>query len=242
MPGAEKDQVMRAMQLASRISVNLEAPNTKRLQMLAPKKDFTGELLEPLKWIEEIRRNQSPHNTWNGRWPSSVTQFVVGAVGESDLELLSTSEHLYRNMGLQRAYYSGFNPVENTPLENVPPTNPQRQHRLYQSSFLLRDYGFTLEDMPFAQDGNLHLDTDPKLAWAKSHLLHSPLEINRASRSELLRIPGIGPKGAATILKARRENKIHELVDLKKLGIIYKRAAPFILLDGMRPTHQLQLL
>ncbi|HLF91505.1 MAG TPA: radical SAM protein, partial [Anaerolineales bacterium] len=121
MPGSEHAQVERAMHLASRISVNLEAPNTDRLQKLAPNKIFTEELLQPLLWAEEIRRNQSPYKTWNGRWPSSVTQFVVGAVGETDLELLATSEKLYRQSRLQRAYFSAFSPILDTPFENLPP-------------------------------------------------------------------------------------------------------------------------
>jgi len=88
MPGAEKDQVIRAMQLGSRVSINLEAPNTERLQQLAPRKTFLDELLQPLAWAKEIRTNSSPHKTWNGLWPSSATQFVVGAVNETDLELI----------------------------------------------------------------------------------------------------------------------------------------------------------
>ena len=174
MPGADRDQVLQSMRLADRLSVNLEAPNTERLQKLAPKKQFTEELVEPLKWIDEIRRSESPAQAWKRRWPSSTTQFVVGAVGETDLELLATSEYLYRDVRLQRAYYSAFSPVKDTPLENLPPEDPLRQHRLYQSSFLLRDYGFSMEDMPFRPDGNLPLDTDPKLAWAQSHLSHTP--------------------------------------------------------------------
>lgn len=237
MPGAERAQVERAMHLASRISVNLEAPNTERLEKLAPKKEFLGELLQPLLWAEDIRKNQSPHKTWNGRWPSTVTQFVVGAVGESDLELLSTSEKLYRQARLQRAYYSAFSPIPATPFENLPAEDPRREHRLYQASFLFRDYGFGLEDMPFDPDGNLPRDADPKLAWARAYLIHTPIEINRATRGELLKIPGIGPKAAAAILQQRRLNKFRDLGDLRKLGILADRAAPFILLDGKQPAQ-----
>jgi predicted DNA-binding helix-hairpin-helix protein len=242
MPGAEYDQVERSMQLASRISVNLEAPNDKRLSMLAPHKEFSSELVEPLKWVNHIRKTQTANQSWNGRWPSSVTQFVVGAVGESDLELLSTSEFLYRDTSLKRIYYSGFNPVEDTPLENTPPVNPQRQNRLYQSSFLLRDYEFGLEDIPFDQSGNLPLEIDPKLAWAKLNMLHNPLEINHASCHELLRIPGFGPISVNSIINARREHLLNNLSDLEKLGIYSKRAAPFILLNGKRPAYQLRML
>ncbi|MCA9978947.1 MAG: radical SAM protein, partial [Anaerolineales bacterium] len=168
MPGLEKDQVRRSMQLASRLSVNLEAPNDRRLADLAPKKVFFEELLRPLQWVEEIRQTETPEMSWNGRWPSSTTQFVVGAVGESDLELLSTSEYLYKRLNLARTYFMAFNPVSDTPLENAPAENPLRQNRLYQASFLFRDYGFDLEEMPFTEAGNLPLDTDPKLAWAQA--------------------------------------------------------------------------
>lgn len=242
MPGAEKDQVKRIMQLASRVSVNLEAPNTARLEKLAPRKTFLVELIQPLIWVKEIQKNLSPYNTWNGRWPSSATQFVVGAIGESDLELITTSAKLYQQLGLRRIYYSRFNPIENTPLENNPAENPQRQLRLYQSSYLLRDYGFSLEDMPFNKDGNLPLDQDPKLAWAKINLLHTPIEINQASRNNLMKVPGIGPKGAETIIKERKQRKIKNSNQLKKMGISNKRAAAFILMDGKRPVYQMSLI
>ena len=145
MPGADKAQVERAMQLANRVSVNLEAPNTERLARLAPHKTFLDELLQPLKWVDEIRRAQPAYKGWNGRWPSTVTQYVVGGSDESDLELLTTTQWLHKNVRLKRAYFSAFSPIRDTPLENKAPTDPLREHRLYQASFLLRDYGFDLE-------------------------------------------------------------------------------------------------
>ncbi len=242
MPGAERDQVLRAMQLADRISVNLEAPNEKRLPALAPHKLFFDELLQRLQWADEIRRSLPAYQGWQGRWPSLVTQFVVGAAGESDLEILSTTAHLYKNLRLARAYFSAFSPVLNTPLENHAPENPWREHRLYQSSFLLRDYDFDLEDLPFTQLGNLPLAVDPKLAWAAANLRETPIELNRADRRTLLRVPGIGLRGAQAILLARRKGTLREMRDLKSLGVLAARAAPFILLDGRRPPQQLSLL
>ncbi len=240
MPGADKDQVYRTMQLASRVSVNLEGANDQRLHLLAPQKIFMEELLQPLKWVEEIRQTERP-KSWNGRWPSSVTQFVVGAVGESDLELLTTSDYLLNTLKLRRTYYSAFSPVTNTPLEETAAEDPLRQHRLYQASFLMRDYGFDLEEMPFTQDGNLPLTADPKRAWANQYLSEAPVELNKADKEALLRVPGIGPKSAATILNARRKGKIKELNHLKSLGVNATRPAPYILLDGKRPTYQLPL-
>jgi len=249
MPGAQREQIRRSMQLANRVSVNLEGPNDKRLALLAPKKIFLEELVEPLKWIEQIRRTETPNGTRNGRkidrgvdrWASSTTQFVVGAVGESDQELLSTSAYLYQNAGLSWTYYMAFRPVPGTPLEGLPAEDPWRQHRLYQASFLLRDYGFDLEELPFGQHGNLSLTADPKHSWALDNLSQSPVEINQADRELLLRIPGIGPRGARSILQTRRFNSIRHLGDLKAIGVNPNRPAPFVLLDGKRPDHQLRL-
>jgi predicted DNA-binding helix-hairpin-helix protein len=238
MPGAEHSQVFRAMQLADRVSVNLEAPNDKRLAYLAPHKQFTEELLLPLKWIEEIRRTQPGYKGWNGHWPSSVTQFVAGGAGESDLELLITTEFLYRKLGLRRTYFSRFNPISNTPLENIAPTPVIREHRLYQASFLLRDYGFKLEELPFEKDGRLPVNADPKRAWAQKNLSECPIEVNRAEYHTLMRVPGIGIKGAQAILHARRQKKIRDVTALKKLGILSERAAPYLLLDGRRAAFQ----
>ena len=241
MPGVERDQVLRTMQLADRVSINLEAPNTARLQKLAPHKMFLEELLQPLKWVDEIRRTSLPHGAQNGRWPSLVTQLVVGAVGEDDLEILTTTEYLTRQLRLQRVYFSAFSPVPDTPLENQAAENPWREHRLYQASFLMRDYGFDLEDMPFNREGRLPLELDPKLGWAKENLRERPVELNRADRHHLLRVPGIGPKGADAILRARHLGSLRELRDLERLGISAGRAAPYVLLDGRQPQHQLSL-
>jgi predicted DNA-binding helix-hairpin-helix protein len=241
MPGAEQTQVEKAMQLTDRLSINLEAPNDQRLLLLAPRKQFVEELLRPLQWVEQIRQTQRPQHTWNGKWPSTVTQFVVGAVGESDLEILTTTEYLYKRLQLRRAYFSAFSPIHDTPLENNPAENPLRKNRLYQTSFLFRDYGFSLEEMPFDQTGNLPLHIDPKLAWAKANLRESPVEVNRADQEELLRIPGVGPKGANHILQNRRQARLRDLKDLQAIGVQTNRMAPFVLLDGKRPTYQIPL-
>ncbi|HEX7542304.1 MAG TPA: radical SAM protein [Anaerolineales bacterium] len=238
MPGAERSQVERAMQLADRVSVNLEAPNTERLARLAPHKQFIEELLQPLKWMDEIRQTQPANRSWRGRWPSSVTQFVAGGAGESDLELLSATQYLYSHLGLKRTYYSRFIPIPDTPLENQIPTPLIREHRLYQASFLLRDYGFELEELPFESDGRLPVQIDPKLAWAQRNLAEQPIEINYASRHMLMRVPGIGSKGAEVILKIRQQGKIRDLSMLKRIGVLAEKAAPFLLFDGRRATYQ----
>ena len=241
MPGSEKDQVYRAMQLADRVSVNLEAPSTERLAKLAPHKIFMEELLRPLKWVEEIRRTVPAYKFWNGRWPSTVTQFVAGGSDESDLELLTTTSWLNKNVRLKRAYFSAFHPVRDTPFENKPAVDPMREHRLYQASFLLRDYNFDLEELPFTNSNNLPLNADPKQAWAQMYLVDKPVEINKAEKQELIRIPGIGLKGADAILHERKTSRLRDLSNLRKLGIVAERAAPYVLMDGKKADYQPQL-
>ncbi len=235
MPGAERAQVERALSLADRVSVNLEGANAKRLASLAPRKNFEGDLLGAMGWVREIAEAQGSTT----RTPSLVTQFVVGPAGESDRELLTTVDQLYRGVKLARAYYSGFNPVPDTPLASAARTPAIREHRLYQADWLLRFYGFALGELPFDQNDALPSDVDPKLAWARQHLVGQPVEVNRASRRELLRVPGIGPRSADAILRARHQGRLRDLGDLRTLGAVASRAAPFVLLDGRRPPLQL---
>jgi len=242
MPGAEKDQILRAMQLADRVSINLEGPNETSLSKLAPHKIFFNELLKPLQMIEEIRKNSPPHLAWKNVWPSSCTQFVVGAVGETDLDLLQTTVKLRSNFNITRAYYSRFSPIIDTPFENLPPVNAWRHHRLYQTFYLLRDYQFDLEDIQFNPSGNLDLEKDPKLAWAENHLLENPIEINNSDYAQLLKIPGIGPVTAKNILNILPYGKIRDINALRQCGVPISRASRFILMDGHRPAYQPGLL
>jgi len=240
MPGADRDQVERAMRLSNRVSINLEAPPAECLAAIAPRKNAGG-LFEPLRWIEEIRRSREPHGTWNGRWPSSSTQFVVGAAGESDRDLLRMAERLRREAGLARVHYSTFDPAEGTPLENARPEDPMRTFRLYQADFLIRDYGFGAEDLLQGRD-RLPLNIDPKLAYARIFLQEAPVDLNRADRPELLRIPGIGPRTASRILDARRGgSRLRSEEDLKRLGVNTRRASDFILVDGRTIVTQMRL-
>ncbi len=246
MPGAEAEQVRRTMLLADRVSINLEAPNSDRLAALAPRKAFHEELVGPLRVVEELRQE---HGGRPGIWgrvgrsgPSLTTQFVVGPAGESDQELLRTTAYLIHRLGLARAYFSAFQPVPDTPLADRPAESPLRERRLYQASYLVRDYGFAVEDLAFDQEDRLPLDVDPKLAWARHHLAEAPVELNSASRQELLRVPGIGPRLADRLLAARRQGRLRDLYDLGKLGLPTNRLAPFVLLDGRRPPRQLPLL
>lgn len=235
LPGAERAAVERATQLAQRVSVNLEAPNAARLACLSSSKDFEQDLLQRMRWAHEFMR---AHGTARA---GQTTQFVVGASGEADRETLYTTSRLYRELYLARAYFSAFQPVPGTPLENHPPTPLAREHRLYQCDFLMRQYGFTFEELVFDRNGNLPLGADPKLLWAQSHPERFPVEVNRAEREMLLRVPGIGPRSAARILAGRRDHTFRDLDGLKKLGVVTERAAPYVLLGGRRPTVQLPL-
>jgi len=126
-------------------------------------------------------------------------------------------------------------------LEGHPRTPPARQHRLYQSDFLMRYYGFRDHEFIFDTEGSLPLNMDPKIAWAQAHPERFPVEVNRASKATLLRVPGIGPVSARRILQARQQSKLLFLSDLRKLGVVISRAAPYVLLNGKRPPLQLSL-
>ena len=234
LPSSDRATLERVIALASRVSINLEAPSAERLAALSAEKRF-GDLEARLRWAHELRQTLPVA-------PSGLTtQYVVGAAGESDAELLRTSYHLYRDYGLARAHYSRFTPVADTPLEDHPETPARRELRLYQADFLLRDYGFAPDEIPVDRAGNLAAETDPKLAWARTHLESFPVEVSRADRSTLLRVPGVGPKGASALLAARRQGSIRDLDDLRALGIAADRAAPFVLLGGRSPVAGRQL-
>ncbi len=224
MPGAEPAQVERAVQLADRVSVNLEAPNPERLKALTGSKDFRGELLSE---VAEIKRQIE----LNEAKADQTTQFVIGAAGESDEELLRTADFLIKKMGLKRVYFSPFRPVPDTPFEDLKPESPARARRLYQASFLLRDYGFSWQDLPY-RDGML--SGDPKELWARAHPEAFPVEICRAEYEELVRVPGIGPKTARKILQRRALGGFSSLRELGAIGVNLRKALPYITFKGKR--------
>lgn len=238
IPGASYDLIERAVQLADRVSLNLEAPNPERLAILAPEKEFTAAMWERMRWASELMRRAREEGRQAAR--SLTTQFVVGAVGESDRELLETVQRAHRELGLWRAYFSAFHPIERSPLQDQPAEDPTRALRLYQSDFMLRDYGFGYDELPFDEHGLLPRDKTPKQAWAERHL-HEPIEVNHAPRHILLRVPGIGPKSADRIIAARRAAKLRDLAQLKALGVTTIWAASYVLLDGRRAPVQLRL-
>jgi predicted DNA-binding helix-hairpin-helix protein len=235
LPGAERAQVEAACALANRVSVNLEAPTDACVRALAREKDLTGDLLPALELAgrraREARLDPRPGRV---RPAGTTTQFVVGAAGERDREILSLVARLEGEQLLHHAHFSAFQPVAGTPLEGAAPTPPIRELRLYQAEHLLRQYGFRHEDLVFEPDGNLSLERDPKTAWAMHHPEMFPVEVGAAPPELLLRVPGVGPRAARILVAERRRSIIRGLGDLKRMGVDTVRAASFLTLRGRR--------
>jgi predicted DNA-binding helix-hairpin-helix protein len=245
LPGAETAQVEAAARLATRISVNLEGPTDAYVQTLAKEKDLSGDLLPKLELAGRLYR-EAREEGGPGLRGSTTTQFVVGAVGERDREVLGLVARLERQRLLHHAHFSAFQPVVGTPFEGFAPTPAARESRLYQAEHLLREYGFGVEELAFEAGGNLPLDHDPKTAWALAHPERFPLEVTCAPLELLLRIPGVGPKAARTIVQARRHTVMRDLGDLRRIGVDTVRAGYYLTLRGRRlapspAPHQLRL-
>lgn len=238
IPGASYDLIERAVELADRVSLNLEAPSAERLAVLAPDKEFRESMWRRLVWARQIIERRRALGLPAAR--SITTQFVVGAAGESDRELIAAIARAQDEIGLGRSYFSAFHPIARSPFSDIPAEDPMRAARLYQAEFLLRDYGFAADELPFDAGGLLPRDVTPKQAWAERNL-HEPVELNRASRAQLLRVPGIGPKSADRIIAARRAARLRDLAQLRALGVTTGWAAPYVLLDGRRAAVQLGL-
>jgi len=223
LPGSERDQVERAVQLANRVSINIEAPSKSRLAELSSCKDYSYDILRRRKWISKAIRNWNNHH--NNK-KSTTTQMVVGAGSETDLEILKAMKKSYSLYGLQRVYYSGFMPLKGTPLEHKHPENKQRVINLYRVDRLYKVYGFDLKEISSIVDeeGNLPRN-DPKKVLAEKFL--NNVDINSASLEEILRIPDIGPQKAKKILELRKGSKIG-VKELKRIGVHVKKVAPYI--------------
>jgi predicted DNA-binding helix-hairpin-helix protein len=245
LPGAEQAQVEEAARLATRISVNLEGPTDRHVSTLAKEKNLTGDLLPKLELAGRLYREAREEGRPGPRG-STTTQFVVGALDEKDREVLGLVARLERERLLHHAHFSAFQPVAGTPFENFAPTPAARESRLYQAEHLLRDYGFGFEELAFGADGNLPLEHDPKTTWALANPERFPLDIRQAPLELLLRVPGVGPKAARTLVQARRHTAFRDLRDLRRLGIDTVRAGYYLTLGGRRlatapAPHQLRL-
>ena len=237
MPGTERQYVEAAYRLGTRLSVNLETPTVEMMQRLSAMKDLEGGILAPMQWINDLTRSDT-----NGA-VGQATQLVVGAADESDRDIFQRIDQLYRDWNLKRVYYSAFRPVRYTPLEEHPPTPMAREHRLYQMDWLKRIYGFSNDEITLAFDrrGFLPLETDPKTSIALEKLDAFPLDLNSATHEQLLRVPGIGPTSAQRILRVRRDHTIDTWRDLQAMGVVRKRAWPFVVFPGQRPPAAKQL-
>jgi predicted DNA-binding helix-hairpin-helix protein len=233
LPGADTAQVETAAALATRISVNLEGPTDAHVSALAKEKSLSGDLLPKLELAGRLYREAREEGRPGPRG-STTTQFVVGAVGERDREVLGLVARLERERLLHHAHFSAFQPVVGTPFEDRPPTPAVREARLYQAEHLLRDYGFEFDELAFDGDGNLSLDHDPKTAWALANPARFPLEVTRAPLDLLMRVPGVGPKTARALVQTRRATVLRGLADLRRLGVDTVRAGYYLALRGRR--------
>lgn len=236
IPGADEELINKAGRLVDRMSVNLELPSDKSLKLLAPEKN-KEEIFKPMKNIKnQIIINKDERRKYKN---SSIfvpggqsTQLIVGATKETDLNILTLSENLYNKFALKRVYYSAYVPVnsgKNLPDIKNPPT--LREHRLYQGDWLLRVYGFNSNELLNEANPNFDINFDPKTTYALNNIHLFPVEINKAPYEMLIRVPGIGIRGAKKIVSARRVNSL-DFLDLKKLGIVLKRAQYFITCRG----------
>lgn len=240
IPGASQELIDRAGFYADRMSVNIELPTNQSLALLAPQKKKES-ILTPMKKISlAIAENVQDRKKYK-KSPLYVpagqsTQLIVGATSEDDRRIITLTEGLYQKMNLKRVYYSAYIPVNTSP--NLPPSDTSvpllREHRLYQADWLLRFYNFKADELLDEKDALLPSDIDPKTYWALRNYGLFPFEVNTASYEMLLRIPGIGVRGAKRIITARRASRLN-VDDLKKIGIVMKRAKFFITAMGKMP-------
>ncbi|NCC81184.1 MAG: putative DNA modification/repair radical SAM protein [Clostridia bacterium] len=237
IPGADPLLINKAGMLADRMSVNIELPSEKSLRLLAPQKS-KEKIFKPMAQITQglmqIGEEKGKYRFSQKFVPAGQsTQMIVGATNDTDLSIISLSQGLYDNFKLKRVYYSAYVPVNEGPnlpaLIQAPPM--KRENRLYQADWLLRFYGFKASELLDQDNQNFDMDLDPKCDWAIRHFDFFPVEINKASYNEILRVPGIGVKSAKKIIKMRKFGKI-DFLGLKKLGVVLKRAKYFITCNG----------
>jgi putative DNA modification/repair radical SAM protein len=237
IPGASPELVHRVGLLVDRLSVNLELPTTEGLRELAPNKHRKN-ILTPMRQIQQGIKTSKNELAVYRHAPAFVpagqsTQMIVGATKESDYQIITVAENLYQKFELKRVYYSAFVNVNTDSTLPALPDGPPllREHRLYQADWLLRFYGFEAAELLSEERPNFNILLDPKADWALRHLEQFPVEINRADLQTILRVPGIGTKSAERIVRARRQAALG-FADLKKIGVVLKRALYFITCNG----------
>ncbi len=256
IPGTSEELVHQIGLYSDRLSINIEVPSPEGLQLLAPQKkprdifrpmqQITNTILDQksLKAPDRMGQNLDITTYESASLPAlrtktrfapagQTTQMMVGASGESDRQILVTSEKLYQTFQMKRVYFSAYIPLVDSPLLPSLLSKPPllREHRLYQADWLLRFYGFTAKELFNDKHPNLDPDLDPKIIWALRNIENFPIEVNKASLDDLLRIPGIGRISAIRILRQRKVSSV-QYEDLKKMGVVIKRAKFFLTCNG----------
>lgn len=230
IPGASAAAIEEAVSLASAVSLNIETPGQTNLAKLSSRKDYIRDIIEPIKLISRL----TARGTRFAR-VKQTTQFIVGAAGESDAEIVKYMGGLYDRLQMQRIYFSAYQRgVGDASLDcgidagRDPAQAFVREHRLYQVDFLMRKYGFKDADIVFDPQGRLSLDADPKELWARNHPEFFPVNVNRASRMDLLRVPGLGPITVNRIVQLRRGQRIAALGDVGCVGARLGQARRYV--------------
>ncbi|GGI26630.1 putative DNA modification/repair radical SAM protein [Pedobacter mendelii] len=233
IPGASDELIKEAGLYADRMSINLEMPTEAGLKLLAPEKSH-ADVIKPLAFVQQNISQFAADKKLIKHIPKFVpagqsTQMVIGATPESDKDIMYTASSFYKNFALKRVYYSGYVPISNDSRMPVLGTQPPllRENRLYQTDWLMRFYGFKVQEILNDANPNLDVDIDPKLSWAIRNMQHFPVDINKADYRMILRIPGIGVMSANKIVQARKFGKLR-IDQLKKIGVAYNRAKHFI--------------
>jgi predicted DNA-binding helix-hairpin-helix protein len=230
IPGASDAAVEEAVSLASAVSLNIETPGEKNLAKLSTKKNYIRDIIEPIKLISKLTGRGSRYER-----VKQTTQFIVGAAGEQDTQIVKYMSGLYERLKMHRVYFSAYQRGlgdSSIAGEQVIPENKtdilMREHRLYQVDFLMRKYAFKGSDIIFEKDGNLSLATDPKEAWALSHPEFFPVNINKAAKFSLLRVPGLGPLTVKRILQQRKQSRIRSIEEVGKVGVRLEKAKKYL--------------
>jgi predicted DNA-binding helix-hairpin-helix protein len=228
IPGASAAAIEEAVSLSTAVSLNIETPGAKHLAMLSSRKRFIDDIVEPIKLISRLTGRGNKYAR-----VKQTTQFVVGAAEETDSEIVKYMWGLYDRLHLKRIYFSAYQKGlgKNSIDENKTQSADEvfmREHRLYQVDFLMRKYGFAESDFCFDKTGNLSLEIDPKEQWAKLHPDHFPVDVNKASKYQLLRVPGIGDITVSRILEQRKAGKIRSIDDIGNPTALLRKANEYI--------------
>jgi putative DNA modification/repair radical SAM protein len=240
IPGAAEELITAAGLWANRLSVNIELPTELDLKQLAPEKK-KPQIVSAMSGIKD-KIDETKSDRKSGMKPPKFapagqsTQMIVGATSTPDNEILKTASELYTGKRLRRVYYSAYSPIPHAD-SLLPGKSPPlvREHRLYQADWLLRFYGFDVNEIVVREDKNLDLEIDPKLAWALQQRDYFPVDVNTASREQLLRVPGIGARNVKRILSIRRHKRLRT-EDLKKLRVAWKRTKSFVITEDHNPA------